>query len=66
MIPCAAIKSYVKAPTIQTGLTRENNITIKNVAEEEPCKASIGQSSASRTSEVAIYAEYYGLSSRFS
>jgi hypothetical protein len=50
-----------RAPTIQTGQTRENN-----VAEEEPCKASIRHSSASRTSEVAIYAEYYRLSNRFS
>jgi hypothetical protein len=54
----AAIKSYLQAPTIQIRQTRENNITVKkNVAEEEPCKASIGYSSASRTSEVAIYVE---------
>jgi hypothetical protein len=36
----------------------------KNLAEEKPCKASLGYSSASRTLEVAIYAEYYKLSSR--
>jgi hypothetical protein len=28
-VPCANIKSHLQAPTIQTGQTRENNITVK-------------------------------------
>jgi hypothetical protein len=60
----AVIISYLQALTIQIRQTRENNITVKNLAEEKPCKASLGYSSASRTLEVAIYAEYYKLSSR--
>jgi hypothetical protein len=65
-IPRAAIESYLQAPTIQRiRQTRENNITVTNVVDKEPCKASIGHSSASSTSVVAIYAEYYRLSSRF-
>jgi hypothetical protein len=30
-IPCATIKSHLQAPTIQTGQTRENNITFKKM-----------------------------------
>jgi O6-methylguanine-DNA--protein-cysteine methyltransferase len=30
-IPCAAIKSYLQTPTIQTRQTRDNNITVKKM-----------------------------------
>jgi hypothetical protein len=30
-IPCATIKSYLEAPTIETGQTRENNNTLKKM-----------------------------------
>jgi hypothetical protein len=34
-IPCATIKSHLQAPTIQTGQTRENNITVKKMLQKK-------------------------------
>jgi hypothetical protein len=39
-IPCATIKSYLQAPTIQTGQTRENNIKVKKCGRRRALQSS--------------------------